>query len=278
MATWNPFNRTNPNPAPAAPTPAASQQAQQGPANSNFQNPQGTPTGGNGNPAPQSGNPMDQFNSLFGVGGDQQQGGQQMSAPPQQMTQAPVQNNGQAAPAYDGYTQAWDDGAIRSKFGSVRFSQSLPPELRQRIASGDSEAMMEAIDHVGREAFLHSTRMSHGLIDKGVKTGLDKFGTGLDDRFRDYEVRRQTPTNDLYSHPTVAPTYQAMKSFIAKQNPNLSAQQVVEQTEQWFNGMSSAMAAKQNPQSQSQESQGTDWAATFGAGEPEGQQFNPQGF
>lgn len=279
--SWNPFARSNPNPAAPQqqqqqPTPSASQQQQNGqPANSNFQSPTGAPTGGQGNPAPAT-SPMDEFNSMFGVGGRQEP----MAQPPQQMMQQPAGSATPQGPSYDGYTVPWDDAQMRTKFSSVKFSQGIPQELKSRIQSGDHEAMFEALDHVGREAFLNATRASHGLIDRGVKTGLDKFGGSLDDRMRDYNIRNQNTDNEVFNHPTVAPTFQAMKSFIAQNNPNMSAQDVVAQTQKWFTQMSSALQAKQGAQQSTQnQPKETNWESSFmGEMGPDGGNFQAPGF
>jgi hypothetical protein len=294
MATSNNF-MSRFNPFQGGPrTPQASQQREQGPANQSFQAGNGMPPGTPGNPAqtgqPQApANPMDQFNSVFGLGNQQQQQPQQGQQLPQQM---PPQQQQPQAPEYNGYTQPFDIAAARQRMSNVNFSSNMPKDLRDRVAAGDGGAFIEALDMMGRESFLHATQMAHSFVDRGVKTGLDRFGTGLDERFRDYEIRQQNPDNEMLQHPTVAPMFNAMKQMIASQNPGMSAAEVNKTAQNFFTQMSSAMAPQQPAAGNSQNApKETDWMSSFqmedssAAGQQGAQQqqqppgdFTPRGF
>lgn len=272
MSSWlNGMNRPNTPQQQQQGTRQASQQATQGPANSQFQTPTGAP-GVSTNPGmpgtqQQSQNPLDALAPQIWGAPPTQQGQQQGQ---QQMPGTPA---APAAPAYDGYTVPWDSGKMNQALQRVDFMQGSNQEAMQKVMAGDMSALPDLLNHVGRQAFMMATQTAHGFVDRGVKTGLDRFGNSLDDRFRDYEVRRQTPDDELIAHPANAPIFEMLKQQVARTNPDMPPQKVKETAMQWFKQMGSAINSSQQSQNQNQNSTPEhDWAAELGVDVPNGQQ------
>ena len=247
---------------------SATQQASSGPANSQFQTPTGAPNV-NGNPGQpgnqqQSQNPLDALApQIWGEPAKPQQG---------QQGQQPPQGQQPAGPAYDGYLVPWDNGQMQQALGRVDFMRGANQEAMQKVMAGDMSALPDLLNHVGRQAYQMAAQTAHGFVDRGVKTGLDRFGGSLDDRFRDYEVRRQTPDDDLISHPANAPIFEMIKQQVARNNPDMPPQKVKETATQWFKQMGNAINSSQQSQNQNQNQQPEhDWAAELGvADDPNG--------
>lgn len=254
----------------------ASQQQQNGPANQSMNS--GFPPGDPNNQTQQNQNPLDQLAEIWT--GPKQTGGQPQNSGSQQVNQGQQSQGQQSQPEYSGFTRAWDDTGVRQRVGSVDFLRGVPQETMQRLSSGDMTALPDIINHAVREVFVASAQTTHGMIDRGVQTGLDRFGGGLDDRFRDYEVRRQNPSNEIMSHPAVAPVFQMLKSQVARQFPQYSPEQVSAQAQAWFDSLHGAMAGKQQQNSQSNAPKQQDWAASFAddLGMGSDDNFVPQGF
>jgi len=258
---------------------ASQQQQQQRPVNSQMQN--GFPPGDPNNPAGNGGqqqqqqqvNPLDDLSSIWTgpQSGQPQKGGQQQQG---------QQGQQQQVPDYKGFTQPWNGDGLRQRVTSVDFLRGVPQETMQRLSSGDMTALPDIINHAVRESYIASAQTTHGMIDRGVQTGIDRFGTGLDDRFRDYEIRRQNPANEIMSHPAVAPVFQMLKSQVAQQFPNYSPEQVSAQAQKWFDSLHGAMSGKQQEASQSNAPKQQDWTASFAEelGMGQDDKFVPLGF
>lgn len=265
--------------------PSAGQQQQQGQGmNTQFNN--GAPAGDPNNPARQQQqptNPLDDLTSIWtGPQNGQPQNSNQGGAGQQQQGQQgqQQQQQQQQQPEYRGFTAPWNADGLRQRVGSIDFLRGVPQETMQRLSSGDMTALPDIINHAVRESYMASAQTTHGMLDRGIQTGLDRFGTGLDDRFRDYEIRRQTPANDVMAHPAVAPVFSMLKSQVAQQFPHLSPEQVSAQAQQWFDGLYGAMNGKQQAAAQSNAPKQQDWSASFAneLGMDSDDNFIPQGF
>ena len=69
------------------------------------------------------------------------------------------------------------------------------------------------------------------------------MNSGLDSRIRNFQVKSQNTSNEALNHPAVAPMLNAVKMQIASSNPNLSADQVQQQAEQYFTQMADVLVA-----------------------------------
>lgn len=279
MAWQNPFTRPDtqqPQPpnrggqqgsSQRAPTQQASQQQQSGqPQNPQFQTPTGAPAVGQGG---QQQNPLDELGQqIWGAPAQPQN-------PQQQGQQALGGNTGgagaPAGPAYEGYTVPWDNNQINTAMQRVDFMQGVEPQILQQLQGGDLSVLPQLLNHVGRRAYSMAAQTAHGFVDRGVKTGLDRFGGTLDDRFKEYEIKRQNPDDELISHPANKPVFEMLKNQVAKNNPNATPEQIKDISTRWFKEMAASMNSNSQQQTQNQtQNQGTNWAESLGIEDSQG--------
>jgi len=154
--------------------------------------------------------------------------------------------------------------AVKTHAKQANFAAGLNPELVQKAMSGDAQAFMEAINSVAQEAFAASVSMSQGLVEHGVKTGTDQFSSGLDSRFKDYELRNQNPSNKALQHPLAKSFITSLKKGIAAQNPQMSAAEIHQAAETGFLQFTQEINAKPEGQEDPTATKGTDWTKYLG--------------
>jgi len=240
-----------PAPAPAAPAqPAVNSNGSAGPAGAQSAspaNPMAHPTNMENQPAqPAAGgpvNPLDAYSNLF-TPKQQPQGAQKIPT------------------ISDPILGTLDPVAFRQQVSTANFASSIPQEQMQKALSGDVQAFSDVINSAAREAFTAAAQLSHGLVEQGVRTGAERLNSGLDSRIRNFQVKSQNTTNEALTHPAVAPMLNAVKMQIASSNPNLSADQVQQQAEQYFSQMADVLVApKQAAAAAKQKPSGTDFSS-----------------
>lgn len=203
-------------PAAAAPAPAPAG----GPATrqTEMANPGANPaTMVNGAQAPAGGpeNPLDAFSNMF--------------APRKVDPKAPVQPT-----LRDPILGALDPAAFQQQVQQANFAAAIPQETMQKAMAGDAAAFGEAINVAAREAFAAAAKLSHGLVEHGSRTAAERVEQGLDSKVRNHLIRTQNVDNAILNHPAVAPLVGGVKAQIAASNPQLSAQDVVNKTAEYF--------------------------------------------
>lgn len=271
MAWQNPFTRPQQQQAPVQ---QASQQAQNGPQNPQFQTPTGAPNVQTNPGQPGTQNPVNPLDAIATqIWGSPQTQQQQQPGQPQGSMAGNQQPGTQQAPAYKGYTVPWNNDQVSQAMQRVDFMQGVPQETLQRLQGGDWSALNEIVNHVGRTATTMSMQAAHGFVDRGVQSGLDRFGGSLDDRFRDYEIKRQNPDDALISHPANAPVFDMLKQQVAKNNPNATPEQIKGIATQWFKEMANSMNSNNQQQNQNQsQNEGPNWMESLGMEDPNGNQ------
>jgi hypothetical protein len=136
-----------------------------------------------------------------------------------------------------------DPTAFKQQVATANFASGIPQETIQKAMGGDAAAFAEAINFAAREAFAASAQLSHGLVEHGARTAAERVSGSLDGRIRSYQIRTQNVSNEALAHPAVAPMLNAVKVQIAQSNPNLSAEQVQVQAENYFSQMADVLGA-----------------------------------
>lgn len=190
-------------------------------------------------------------------GGQQNQGQQWSQGQQQQQQQVPPK------PTYEGYTAEWNGEAVSQRLNSVDFTRSIDPELITKAMGGDVGSFSQVLNLVARQSTMAAMQAAHTFVDRGVKTGLDRFDSGLDDRMRDYSIRSHNPENDILNDPAVAPMVATLKERFAQADRNLTPAQINAKVVAYFQKLSTGMSSGTKQQQQSQQ-QGTDWLDSLG--------------
>lgn len=154
----------------------------------------------------------------------------------------------------------FDPTAFDAQISKTNFTSGLDQAQVQQALSGDVGAFTQILNQVAQQAFKANLQMTRGLVEQGVKTGTERFSSSLDSRFRDLQLKNQTPKHPVLSNPAVKPMLEALKQQFAAANPKMSPDQIQQHAEDYFVQLSSQFNAKPADQQQASPSQGgTDW-------------------
>lgn len=145
----------------------------------------------------------------------------------------------------DPYLTPLDPAAFKAQVANANFAASIPADLMAKAVGGDPAALAQAINIAAQEAFSAATTLSHGLSEHSARTVADRVSGSLDGRIRNSLIKGQNTSNAVLANPAVAPVFNAIKSQIAMNNPQLAPADVQQQAEQYFSEMSDAMTAPQ---------------------------------
>ena len=145
----------------------------------------------------------------------------------------------------DPYLTPLDPAAFKAQVQNANFAASIPQDVLAKAMAGDPAAFASAINIAAQEAFSAATTLSHGLSEHSARTVADRVSNSLDGRIRNSLIKGQNTSNAVLANPAVAPVFNAIKSQIAQNNPQLAPADVQQQAEQYFSEMSDAMTAPQ---------------------------------
>lgn len=165
------------------------------------------------------------------------------------------------APVY-----AISDEQLGKVAGSLDFMQGIDGELLKKAQGGDVNALMDMMNHVGRQAY--SSAMSHNssLTNTFVSERL-----GFEDSNLPTKLKSQLTQNELgsvtnYNHPAVKAQLNEMAQRIAKANPDYTPQEVAKQAKDYFSELAKAISGNDGESNANGQkaSEITDWSKWLG--------------
>jgi len=248
--------------------PAPKNDGQQGqqtqPQNGNGQNGPANPQAGNGSPQNNNGsggpaggqqnggantqvdatNPLDPFLALMTPSKDVQT---------QRQQQQEVKSKGL-------FGDSFTPEAVTKAMGSMDFTQGVDIQgLSQKVLAGDPAALAELLNSVTRNAVSASVQMSHGMVEKGVSTGIERFGGDMDSRMRDFSLRNQNVDNPALKHPVGKALLSTVSRQIAEANPRMSADEVHSKAVEMFTQFTGLMSSGQQDKNKKEQPAEMDW-------------------
>ena len=223
------------------------------------------------------------FGNIFGNNSDSQQ---QAAPAPNQASGSP-EGNSQGAPAgsetpaanpLDAFNSLWENDGKEApqvpKFSlpaemldkaasSLNFTQGIPQEIQDKLASGDPSAMMQALNYVGQQAYKASLQHSSVLTDTFVDARSQFERTQTAPAVRKQLTEAQLSTTPNYSHPVVRNQLNMLADQISVKNPNLAPAQVADMAKQYL----SELVSQINPAAPAPDAEAhspkTDWDQFF---------------
>lgn len=143
--------------------------------------------------------------------------------------------------------------------GKMNFAAAINPELAQKALGGDVNAFMDVINSATRSVFASATQMFTGVMEQAFKKNNGRFDQSLGSKFRDFQLTSQSPTNPAFKHPALAPMLAGVRASISAKYPNLSANEVAQKAEEFFNVMGSVMGGATGASKTDQTPADVDW-------------------
>lgn len=133
-----------------------------------------------------------------------------------------------------GFLPAVPQEQLSQTLNSLDFTQAIPQEQMAAALGGDAKALAAVINSAVRAGVGANLQMSHTLVEQGARAATDRWGSSLDSRFNELQLRNHTPQNPALQHPLAKSMVQSLSKQIANANPNLTPQEVAKQAEENF--------------------------------------------
>lgn len=147
------------------------------------------------------------------------------------------QQQPEAAPSF-----SLDPKVIDQVTTNMDFTQGIPQELMQRVQQGDAAAMVEMMQHVGRQAYRNALTHTSSLTDRFVSMREDHFAKKVPHVIRD-ELTMGALGGENGSK--MSPVARKQLADIAKRmqaaNPDASPQEIATAAKQYVTDLYNAM-------------------------------------
>jgi len=129
-----------------------------------------------------------------------------------------------------------DPAKLQEQVKAAKFVDGIDQTRVQAALGGDSAAFMEVLNTVAQNAFAANMNLTRGMVEHGVNTGRTQIESGLDSRFRDYQVRTHNSNvdNPALQHPVGKAMLASVTQQIANANPQMHPTEVTRLAEQNF--------------------------------------------
>lgn len=137
-----------------------------------------------------------------------------------------------------------DPKTLAEAVNKMDFAKGLNPDvLAKAFPGGDPAAISQLLNGVSRSVYMMAFQGFTKLTESAIGTNNARFETVLGDRFRNFQVNTSQSTNKALQHPAAKPVVSALKTMIASQNPDLSADDVQKQAEDYFLAMGKSLSS-----------------------------------
>lgn len=160
---------------------------------------------------------------------------------------------------------ALDQAALSTAASSLNFMQGVDPAVMQRAEAGDSKAIMQLIEHAGRQAYQNALSHSSTLTNK-----FTEAREAYNNKDFSGKVKSELTVNAMtgmanFDHPVVRKELIKVAQDIQRQHPDASPQEVAAKAKEYITALSQAV----NPTSATPQGKGapksTNWDAFFDA-------------
>lgn len=135
-----------------------------------------------------------------------------------------------------------DPKTLAAAVSKMDFAKGISPDLLAKaFPGGDSVAIQSLLNGVSRSVYMMAFQGFTKLTESAIGTNNARFETVLGGRFRDFQVSASQSTNKALQHPAAKPVVSALKTMIAAQKPDLSAEEVTQQAENYFLAMGKSL-------------------------------------
>jgi hypothetical protein len=145
-------------------------------------------------------------------------------------------------------TFAIDPKIMDSVVSSQDFMQGVDPELLQKATTGDTQALLQIINSVGRNAYRASIEHGGMLTDKFVGAKLSHEGKSLGSKVRQELTMNTLSNTPNFQHPVVKKQLTEIAQRLQQANPEATPEEVAKAAKEYITELSRAL----NPDSDKQ--------------------------
>lgn len=161
-----------------------------------------------------------------------------------------------------------DNKVLDQVTGSLDFTKAIKPEVMQRAMSGDSQAMIEMMNEVGRQAYRNALQHNSTLTDKFVSMREEhQFGKRVPSLVRDeLTMGALTGSDGQKMSPVARQQLAEIARRYQRANPDASPSEVAAAAKKYVEDIYQAInpnASSQQQQNQQQQATEVDWDKYF---------------
>ncbi len=135
------------------------------------------------------------------------------------------------------------------KFGkqvsSMDFAKSIPKEVREKIKSGDEEALTSALNSVAQQSFAQSLVAASQLMEKALEKKFGDLDSTLEGKFKSLRVSENLRgKNKVFSHSAVSPVVDMIKAQLQSKFPEATSEELSEHAMKYLGGISDMISGK----------------------------------
>lgn len=156
--------------------------------------------------------------------------------------------------------------------GNLRqnINSSISAETRQKLQSGDPEALMSLVSEVAEASYLqalqHGASLQNLVMDEKLEDFSSKTNSLVDSKFQNQEFTQAIPQ---LKNPIVQLGVEAFMSKVREQNPTISPEDMKAQVTDYLSELGKDFGIGKEPEpSKSDTDQGIDWLAELGMEPP----------
>lgn len=151
-------------------------------------------------------------------------------------------------------------GEVSSK---LNFTQSMDPELLAKATSGDTQAMMQMMNHVGQQAYQAALSHSSALTDKFVGARSEFDQKGFSSKVKSELTSSHFSDIPNSNNPVVRAELSRIATAMQKENPDASPQEIAGAAKDYFKNIYAAMSPEPTAQEKQKTSGETNWDDFF---------------
>jgi len=158
---------------------------------------------------------------------------------------------------------ALDNTALTTAASSLNFMQGADPATMQRAKQGDSEAILQLMEHASRTAYQHALSHSSVLTNKFTDAREAFNNKGFSGKVKsELTVNALTGTAN-FDHPVVRKELVKVAGEMQRQHPDASPQEVATMAKDYITQLSRAVNPESKQNQRSSQPQATDWDTYF---------------
>lgn len=141
-----------------------------------------------------------------------------------------------------------DPTKLQEAARKMNFAQGIDPALLQKATSGDSQALLQAINQASQNAFLAASTLTTQVTEGAVTANNKRVDSVLENKFKEYLVQQQRSENPVLQHPAAAPMLDLAKKQLMQAHPDKSPTEIHKMAEGFLSDFASTITGNAKQQ------------------------------